>query len=315
MKFQMTNFKLRMPGISAGGAARFGIRRPKFAIRNFFAFTLIEVMVVVSLMSLIVLALMAVFSTTQRAFRAAVTQTDVLEGGRAVMDLMAADLRGLTPSDDGYSSGAVNFFITNNASYSQPLVQPLPPGNVSRSNLLQEVFILNHQNTGWWGVGYAVSTNASGSLYSLYRLQYPSPPGTNDPTGIFNSLAFQNFFSNPTNGGSHLLDGVVHFAVRAYDPNGIWIAPGYARYTNFLNEATLPFTLVGGEAGFAMYSNAVPASVELELGVLEDAALSRAESLSQNYTAQTNYLAGQAGAVHLFRQRVTIPNFDSAAYQ
>ena len=64
-----------------------------------------------------------------------------------------------------------------------------------------------------------------------------------------------------------------------------------------------------------MFSNAVPASVELELGVLEDRPLARAESLSQNYTAQTNYLAQQAGAVHLFRQRVTIPNVDPTAYQ
>jgi type II secretory pathway component PulJ len=44
------------------------------------------VLVVVSLLSLIVLALMAVFNSTQRAFRASITQTDVLEGGRATMD-------------------------------------------------------------------------------------------------------------------------------------------------------------------------------------------------------------------------------------
>ena len=47
------------------------------------AFTLIEVLVVVVLMSLIILALMAVFNSTQTAFRASLTQTDVLEGGRA----------------------------------------------------------------------------------------------------------------------------------------------------------------------------------------------------------------------------------------
>jgi hypothetical protein len=64
-----------------------------------------------------------------------------------------------------------------------------------------------------------------------------------------------------------------------------------------------------------MFSNTVPASVEVEMGVLEDATLAHAESLSQNYNAETNFLAGQAGTVHLFRQRVTIPNFDSTAYQ
>ena len=282
------------------------------------AFTLIEVMVVVTLLALIVLALMSVFSSTQRAFRAAVTQTDVLEGSRAAMDLIASDLRGVTPSYAAYYSGAVNFFVTNNASYSQPLVQSLPGGNASRSNLLQEIFILNRQNTQWWGVGYAISFNSSGNLYSLYRLQAPLPPGTTDPTVIFNSPAFQNFFqnpANPANGGSHLLDGVVHLVVRAYDPNGVWIAPGYALYTNFLNEATLPFPLAGGEAGFVMYSNVVPAAVELEMGALEDQVRAHAEALPGGSAAQLQYLSQQAGAVHLFRQRVTIPNVDSTAYQ
>ena len=47
------------------------------------AFTLVEVLVVVVLMSFIILALMAVFNSTQAAFRASITQTDVLEGGRS----------------------------------------------------------------------------------------------------------------------------------------------------------------------------------------------------------------------------------------
>ncbi len=290
MKFQTSNFRLRS------------------------AFSLIEVLVVVSLMALIVLALMAVFSSTQRAFRAAVTQTDVLEGSRAAMDLMASDLRGLTPSDGIYYFGAMNFLVTNNASHSDPLVQSLPGGTYSRSNLLQEVFILNHQNTGWWGVGYAVSLNSSGDLYSLYRLQYPSPPGTTDPSTIFTNQVVQNFFLDPTNGGSQLISGVVHFVVRAYDTNGTWIPYGFAvGQTNSLKQSWF-FPLVGGEAGFAMYSNNVPASVELELGVIEDSTLQRAESLPTT-ALQAQYLSDKSGVVHLFRQRVNIPNVDPTAYR
>ena len=55
-------------------------------------------MVVMTLLSLIVLVLMAVFNSTQSAFRASVTQAGVLESGRAAMDLMAADLRAMSPS-------------------------------------------------------------------------------------------------------------------------------------------------------------------------------------------------------------------------
>ena len=62
------------------------------------AFTLIEVLVVVVLMSFIILALMAVFNSTQTAFRASLTQTDVLEGGRSAMGMIKSDLESMTPS-------------------------------------------------------------------------------------------------------------------------------------------------------------------------------------------------------------------------
>ena len=288
-------------------------RNEAFSMRNIRAFSLVEVLVVVSLMSLIVLALMAVFTSTQRAFRASVTQSDVLEGSRAAMELMASDLRAMTPSYGTYYYGAVNFSVTNNANYSDPLVQSLPGSTYSRSNLLQQVFILNHQNNIWWGVAYAVSYNSSGDFYSLYRLQYPTS-GTNDPTGIFNSQTVQNFFLNPANGGSQLLSGVVHFTVRAYDTNGTWIPYGFAvGQTNSLKQ-TWFFPLVGGEAGLAMYSNAVPASVELELGVLEDRILQRAESRPTT-ALQAQYLSDKSGNVHIFRQHVSIPNVDPTAYQ
>jgi hypothetical protein len=77
------------------------------------------------------------------------------------------------------------------------------------------------------------------------------------------------------------------------------------------------------EVGFTFYTNAVPAEVELQLGVLEDHTLQRAESLGVpgNYPSQFpngpqwQYLQNQAGHVELFRQRVTIPNVDPSAYQ
>ena len=304
MKFSMPHFKFPLAG---GGC---------FSRRHDSGFTLIEIMVVVSLLSLIVLALMAVFSSTQRAFRSGVTQTDVLEGGRAAVDLIASDLRGITPS--GWTVyGAVNFGVANNAGYSTPLVQSLPGSTLSRTNLLQEVFILNRQNTKWWGVGYAVASNSVDGLFALYRMEYPTTNGigTNSPVGVFS--AFNNFFSNPPTVGSHLINGVVNFSVRAYDQNGYWINAvnaGYPAYTNFTHatNATI-FLIPGGEAGLLMYSNLVPAAVELNLAVVEDRALARAQSFPV-FASQVNYLSQQAGAVHVFRQRVIIPNVDRTAY-
>ena len=74
------------------------------------AFTLVEILVAMVLMSFIVLALMAVFNSTQTAFRARLTQTDVLESGRATMDLITEDLKEMTPSVD-YSNNLVSVCV------------------------------------------------------------------------------------------------------------------------------------------------------------------------------------------------------------
>ena len=280
-------------------------------------------MVVVALLSLIVIALMTVFNATQSAFRASVTQTDILEGGRAVMDLMAGDLKEMAPSLGNSNSVAgvnngfatVNFFATNNPNYS--FLQPLTasPGNQERAYVLQHFFILNHQNTKWWGTGYMVLTNSPTGLYSLYRFQYPSDESAVDPLTILTNQAMRNFFLNPTNGGSHLIDGVVGLRVRAFDDNGYWM-------TNTLNFAggqttnknVLFLPTAFGETGFYMFSNTLPASVEIEMATLEDRTLQRAESIPI-LTVQSNYLAQQVGKVHIFRQRVSIPNAAPSAYQ
>jgi hypothetical protein len=64
-----------------------------------------------------------------------------------------------------------------------------------------------------------------------------------------------------------------------------------------------------------MFSNTLPASVEIQLGVLEDRVLQRAATWPNGSQQQNSYLQQQAGKVHLFRQRVTISNVDPSAYQ
>jgi hypothetical protein len=103
--------------------------------------------------------------------------------------------------------------------------------------------------------------------------------------------------------------------VRAYDTNGVWMTNGYAFGQTNTAKNVLFLPSAFGECGFYMFSNTLPASVEVQLGVLEDRALRRAETWPNGTPAQSSYLAGQAGAVHIFRQRVTIPNVDPSAYQ
>lgn len=296
------------------------------------AFSVIEIVVVVGLMSFIILGLMQMFSQTQRAYKLGTTQVDVLESGRAVMEIMQRELSQMKPSK---ASNAVNFSTRvplpppSLPGYN-PLLQELPgipsPGNKlpSRTNIIQEIFFLTESNRTWNGIGYFVSKPNEG-VGSLYRCEYKMDFG-DDPRFLFNSFAgdvavFYNtelIKSNMT----RLLDGVVHMRLRAYNPNGFWITNGFANafvlpaYSTAYSPAPSPEVEV-----YRFTNNVVPASVDLELGILEDAGIAKIKAIYNpgNLTAQAearrNYLTNQAARTHLFRARVPIRNVDPTAYQ
>jgi len=289
------------------------------------AFTLVEVLVVVVLMSFIILALMAVFNSTQSAFRASITQTDVLEGGRSAMGLIKSDLETMAPSF-GISDnavGAVNFSTAVVTGTNTPLVQSLAGSGYLRTNVLEEFFILTRQNTTWTGVGYVVNTASANPINPLYRFSMSTNVlAAAGPAALYNN--FMNAVSSyaawtNTSIMSHLMDGVVDLRVRAYDTKGGWmwmttnVVVNNVMVTNVWAYPTFPF-IWGEPSVFYMLSNALPASVEIQLGVLEDRTLQRAESIPDSNT-RSNYLAQHAGQVHLFRQRIPIRNVDPSAYQ
>jgi len=297
----------------------------KSQIVNERAFTLVEILVTMVLLSLIVLALMTVFNSTQKAFRASLTETDLLESGRLAMGLMVSDLEAMTPSD----SASVNFYsaVTNYASPVSPLCQSLvgvSNPNTQRTNVLESFFSLSRQNINgrpnWVGTGYVVSTNSQdGALYPLYRFYTNvSVMATNSPLTLYLAFLQQPLTNSPP--WSHLMDGAVALTVHAYDANGRWITNSLtgtanADFTNWV-KVYPPYLFAAPEPSILyMNSNVIPVSVEVELGVLEDVVLKRAESFNGNLLAQTNYLAQHAGQVHLFRQRVLIRNVDPTAYQ
>jgi hypothetical protein len=277
-------------------------------------------MVVVALLSLIVIALMGVFNSTQAAFRASITQTDVLEGGRAAVDLITQDLKVMSPSL-GFSNGAVNFFATNNNFNNAPLVQQLVGSNSNRVNVLENFFILSRENQTWTGTGYVVDTLSASGINPLYRFSMTTNVSAlNGAVGLY--VNFLNNSALPilqSNTNMHrLMDGVVTLRVRAYNPNGLWMSNGFVNAADYQVKNTLflpPNAGTFGEVNFFMFSNTLPASVELEMATLEDRTLQRAETYPNNSIAQSNYLAQQIGKVHVFRQRIAIPNVDPAAYQ
>ena len=311
-----------------------GVKRP----RSGSAFSFIEIMVVVALLSLIVLGLMAMFNQTQRAFQLGMSQTDILESGRMATDLVARELRGVTPSLLDRTNSAPNFYEQVVADQ----MQVLPGTNVfvRRTNVLCDLFFITRQNQTWTGIGYLVRTN---------RADNPSLPGGVGPVGslfrfeINNTLAefeqrpwgmyaafydLANFNPNNlssllTNNVSKVLDGVVDFKIRPYDLGG-WVIPYNPLYfTNSLTNfpALMSTNLIvtnnfsgSGEVGsYYFFSNAVPGSVELELGILEGPIYNRYKSIPVP-GVQADFLTNQCGHVHLFRQRLGIRSADPAAY-
>jgi hypothetical protein len=299
-------------------------RAPRAAARVR-AFTLIEILVVITLMTVIILGLMAMFNQVQRAFRAGMTQVDVLESGRMAMNMIMRELQEVTP---GYRN-SVNFYATIPANDALP--QPLPAMDLAhpewRTNVLEQMFFLTRENQRWIGVGYFVNTAYEG-VGSLYRFQTNAPISL-DPGVLVNA------FINEVNKAyqvppridrvSRIVDGVVQFRVRTFDTNGVWIVEnmGSARGTNIF-AAPVPqdpaFTgSAPGEIGYYSFtSNAVPACVELELGILEQRTFERYKSIPLSAAApptpRSDFLQQQGGRVHLFRQRVAIRNVDFSAY-
>jgi len=294
------------------------------------AFSIIEVVVVVGLMSFIVLGLVIMFGQTQRAYKLGTTQVDVLASGRATIDMMERELAVVTPSR---GSNVVNFYA--DIPFVGPLFQILPGAKpINRINSIYDLYFLTRDNQTWTGIGYQVANRASG-VGTLYRYEQTMP------TSRSPERMFENFFFNYSDSAganktatnlntvedkqlnlsiSRVVDGVVHFRVRAYDANGFWItnefAPpddlGFKERTNIWLEAS---TLIPGEIRYrGLYSNLVPASVELELGILENAVLAKAKAIP-DLNRRYDYLTNQASKVHLFRLRVPVRNVDPTAYQ
>lgn len=279
------------------------------------AFSLIEVIVVSGLLGIIILGLVLMFGQTQRAYKLGTTQVDVMEGGRMVSDMLSREAAQMASGN--YSNGVNVSVVMHNSLANPALLQDLPGNNpnVKRTNLLSDFFLLTKVNQRWEGIGYRVLDPATGQwpaggMGTLYRFQGESyniwgAPGLNQIYTDYQNRTFG--LANQTN-LSRIIDGVVHFRVRAFDPEGFWVDE-----TRNFNIVADPYNAYGDPATLFFSSNALPASVEIELGILEEKTAERARSIT-DATARRNYLAQQAGKVHIFRWRVPVRNADVAAY-
>jgi hypothetical protein len=340
MKLPVSDFRSRIgPAAAPRGCGSPQIVNRKSKIANPEAFSLVEIIIVAGLLSIILLGLMAMFGQTQRAFRTGMTQTDVLESGRMATDMIVRELEQVTPS---YQYGPKPGWSIQPNFYSEftgaaPLSQTLPGSSRLRTNRLEDLFFVMRRNQEWIGIGYFVrNSNPTNGLLSwplvgtpppmtlgagtLYRFETHAPVlSGRTPGAMFGEFLGAALEQRPDTRASKIVEGVVQFRVWPYDPNGMCITNGLLTPSGFNPDVTMsdnraPNNVPGEVVRYIFYSNAVPASVELELGILEDRAWERFKSLPDT-ASQLRYLTNQAGRVHLFRQRISIRNVDPLAYR
>jgi hypothetical protein len=264
------------------------------------ALTILEMLVSTAMLTFIVIGLTAVFSQTQRAFKTGIKQTTVTDAGRTILDMIATDMRQMS---DAQNIGVTNLYWSWSGNY----VQMNELDQRVRTNQLDEIYVLEHINTTWLGVGYAVlnlvpSTGGPdvpffGTLYR-YQTNFNAPFITNNLFWPFlNSVENRNFTNQAY--WHRVADGVISLKLRAYDQYGNepWIESTYYGDYDQSAEISYPFS-----------SNKLPNAVDVELAILEPDALAQARFLTQVPTALNNFMSSNAlTKMEVFRRRVSIP--------
>lgn len=294
--------------------------------RKTHAFSLLEMMVVVAILTVIVLGLFNVFDHTQKALRGNTAQVDVLETGRAAMDLLSRELEGaIAVGQIGTNTNC--FHMTNTVSYyniatHDGFTMRLNDGT-TRTNVLEDLFFMGRSNNWWTAYGYFVGSVSNnmietnvvwktgvGSLFRTTAQNRPPLMQFHDP-GEFQTLVQDLVFGHWYLTNSFVIaDGVVHFRVRPLNSDGQLMAPymldrnlNVVTNYNVLNE---PFP-IAHEYQMRFASNQLPAFLEVELGLLPPQVLQRVRAIS-NADAQRNYLTNQASAVVLFNKVIRLRN-------
>jgi type II secretory pathway pseudopilin PulG len=245
------------------------------------ALTLLEMMVSVTLLAVIMIGLLAMFSHTQKALHVAATQTDVFENARGAIQLLSRDLSELTAYDDPEVTSASAVLVDNPAG---PLTLPGSGGTtLSQPIYFSEAVWLTRLNDQWQGTGYYIEGTNFG-VGTLYR--YSEATNYNWAPNLIN-----RFYNNPNIVTHRVSDGIVHFQLTAVYPVTNLTSTNFNSFSDFT------------------FSNVLPAFVDIDLGVLEPGTLKQFEALTNNPAAAQRFLTNQVGRIHFFRERVPIRNF------
>lgn len=241
---------------------------PKVKQSASFGFSLIEVLLAVSIMSVIVFGLFSMFNQTQKALRATAKQVDILGSGRVaievlVEDIQAAEAPGLPVLWESTTSpiSLPHMQGTLERAYQyRPVVQQLVDGSLRR-NMLQNVFFLTRSNLNWVAKGFFFSPTTNfvapnntrslgfGTLFRFSSVNVdPNAQNIADrfqPQRRLNNALLGNLWDQYNNilsanplqvtdpvfnlNVSPLIEGVIHFKLQPIDSDG----RPMLYYTNF----------------------------------------------------------------------------------
>jgi len=325
-------------------------------------FTVVELMVAVSLMTLIVLALYAMFSQTQKALLSNESQVDSAERGRGVLELVTRELESARV---GMRRDATNLWLRTplgmtNVAQNDFIVGQPASGAPLRTNIFDDVYFLTKSGKAWEGIGYLVmqpGTNSAGKdvlgrpVTGLGTLMRYETSLTNRDYAFPTTNLFYRFMTNlpaptaqkdslpPKTNFSEVAQGIVHFRVLPFDTKGQLMAYtttnvdstyrmvrsgalGILKFplSNILvangDKNATNATVILGQGSqadplatlTAFRSNALPAYLELELGVLEpDALRTYNQLILDERPAQARaYLEKRIAKVQIFRKRIPL---------
>jgi hypothetical protein len=149
--------------------------------------------------------------------------------------------------------------------------------------------------------------NARNGIGTLARFEYAVTNPPRHRLDLFPTVAV----AAATN-YSQMLDGVIHLRFLTYDQNGFPIVPLPGNTNLYRGVVRTNEVVAPAETRVQFLSNALPAYVEVELGVLEPTALTRFRAFPADSVFARQFLSNSVGQVHLFRQRVPIRQ--SSAY-
>lgn len=298
----------------------------RFKSSSISGFSLLEMLMAVTITTFITISLYAIFDQTQKAFRSGLAQVDVLEAGRAASEILDADIRQIVPNPLEFRSGRVsidnnesfraypfNFWVDNRSTFGALGGSVLSGNSITTAH--QNVLFFHRKNDELTAVGYfnvPIALNWGGRrpprapvISTLYRFS------ATRKLSALNEQVFQNILQaflagpiawqqNPTRDYQYqeILSGVVQMRWSPFAPNGEW--------WQFVEDPLV--RRAGGSSflsGLTAGGNVVPAQVEYELMVLEEETLKQYIILGEANAIQArDFLGEHVQHIHYFRKRI-----------